>query len=114
MFKNIWQKLKQRHSLLMAICCLAPIILAVGFLSLYKSGGDYWLWLIILFCPLLHIFMMREGHKHDISKNEAASEFKCPECGLTYKEKNWRDKCTQWCAEHKSCNLEIIKHATDK
>ena len=38
--------------------------------------------------------------------------FQCEECGFKYKEKEWAEKCQAWCAEHKSCNLEIIKHAT--
>jgi len=37
--------------------------------------------------------------------------YKCPECGFWYKEKKWAEKCQAWCKEHKSCNLEIIKHA---
>ena len=64
MLKRLCQKIKQNHLLSMAICCLAPIVLIIGFLSLYKGGGNYWIWLIILLCPLLHIFMMR-GHKHN-------------------------------------------------
>ncbi|MBI2076346.1 MAG: hypothetical protein HYT72_03815 [Candidatus Aenigmarchaeota archaeon] len=38
-------------------------------------------------------------------------KYKCQVCGLTYNEKEWADKCKAWCSEHKSCNLEIIKHA---
>lgn len=37
--------------------------------------------------------------------------YRCPECGFQYKEKEWAEKCEAWCKEHKSCNLEIIKHA---
>lgn len=37
--------------------------------------------------------------------------FQCPECGLAYREKEWAQKCEAWCRKHKSCNLEIIKHA---
>ncbi len=40
--------------------------------------------------------------------------YKCPECGLEYKEKEWAEKCEQWCKEHKSCNLEITKHAVKR
>lgn len=35
----------------------------------------------------------------------------CPECGLKYQKKEWADKCEAWCKKHKSCNLDIIKHA---
>lgn len=37
--------------------------------------------------------------------------FKCPECGLNYKEKKWAERCEKWCKENHSCNLEITKHA---
>lgn len=37
--------------------------------------------------------------------------YKCPECGLKYKEKEWAVKCENWCSKNKSCNLEITKHA---
>lgn len=37
--------------------------------------------------------------------------YQCPECGLKYQEKEWAEKCKEWCQEYKSCNLEITKHA---
>jgi len=37
--------------------------------------------------------------------------YKCPECGIEYYEKEWAEKCETWCKEHKTCNVEIIKHA---
>lgn len=37
--------------------------------------------------------------------------YTCKICGLAYKEKHWADECEAWCSAHKSCNLEIIKHA---
>jgi len=40
--------------------------------------------------------------------------YQCPECGLWYREKKWAKKCENWCKKHKSCNLEIIKHAINK
>lgn len=44
-------------------------------------------------------------------KKDSFEYFKCQECGLLYKDKTIRDKCRKWCAQHKSCNLEITKHA---
>ena len=58
----------------MAVCCLVPVILVIGFLSLYKGNSSYWTWLIILLCPLLHILMMKghnHHHSHDASKDTA-------------------------------------------
>ena len=37
--------------------------------------------------------------------------YKCEECGLLYLDKETAEQCQAWCSEHKSCNLEIIKHA---
>lgn len=33
------------------------------------------------------------------------------ECGLTYKERIWAEKCEIFRAMHHTCSLEIIKHA---
>jgi len=38
-------------------------------------------------------------------------KYRCNECGFYYAEKEWAEKCQQWCKEHNSCNLDIIKHA---
>lgn len=40
--------------------------------------------------------------------------YKCDYCGLEYEEEKWAKKCAAWCREHKSCNLEIIKHSIKK
>ena len=40
--------------------------------------------------------------------------YECEECHLFYKDAKWAKKCEEWCIEHKSCNLEITKHATMK
>lgn len=37
--------------------------------------------------------------------------YQCEECGLFYADPETAEKCQAWCAEHKSCNLEIIKFA---
>ncbi len=37
--------------------------------------------------------------------------YQCEECGLWYKNKEISEQCQAWCKEHKSCNLEIIKHS---
>ena len=37
--------------------------------------------------------------------------YQCGECGFWYKDKKISEKCQAWCKEHKSCNLEIIKHS---
>jgi len=39
--------------------------------------------------------------------------YKCKICPHKYKEKKWAKRCGSWCAIHKNCNLEIIRHATN-
>ena len=34
----------------------------------------------------------------------------CEACGFAYEQKEWAQKCQEWCEEHNSCNLDIIKH----
>ena len=38
--------------------------------------------------------------------------FKCPECGLKYREKKIAEECKAFCKKHNACSLEIIKHAS--
>ncbi|HEX9664458.1 MAG TPA: hypothetical protein VGA49_01400 [Patescibacteria group bacterium] len=40
--------------------------------------------------------------------------YQCEACGLFYKEEELAKRCQAWCAEHKSCNLDIIKQAVKK
>lgn len=35
--------------------------------------------------------------------------YRCPECGLHYRDKATMKKCAAWCAKYKSCNLEIAR-----
>lgn len=44
-------------------------------------------------------------------KNKNKELFQCDECGLKYADKAMAEKCEAWCKEHKSCNLDIIKHS---
>lgn len=37
--------------------------------------------------------------------------YKCSVCGLEYLKEKWAKECEKWCREHKSCNLEITRHA---
>ncbi len=37
--------------------------------------------------------------------------FTCEECGMAYEEKEWAEKCQDWCSENDTCHIEIIAHA---
>lgn len=42
---------------------------------------------------------------------EGKTVYKCEECGFYYKTKSLAEKCETFCKKHKSCSLEITKHA---
>ena len=37
--------------------------------------------------------------------------YKCTICEMSFEEKEWSDKCQDWCENHHSCNAEITKHS---
>ncbi len=45
------------------------------------------------------------------TKENGKTLYICEECGFAYEQKEWAQKCQEWCREHNSCNLEIIQHA---
>ena len=58
--------------------------------------------------------MVRVQARQPISKVFRKNEkelYQCEECGLFYLDKKIAEECQKWCAQHKSCNIEIIKHA---
>ena len=58
-----------KHMLMMLACCLAPFGLVLLLKqSSYDGAANY---LVLLLCPLMHLFMMRGmGHKHNAPSNE--------------------------------------------
>ena len=54
------------HGWLMIICCL---VMFVGIFFLHDADGASWSWLLILLCPLMHIFMMK-GMSHQDTEEE--------------------------------------------
>jgi uncharacterized membrane protein YdjX (TVP38/TMEM64 family) len=72
MIKSIFAKIKQNHLLAMVLCCAIPV---VGILALSAAGvlGSWAYFLLILLCPLGHIFMMRgmhSSHAEQIAQTE--------------------------------------------
>jgi len=102
----------------MLLGCALPIMAALLIFVWGKLPNDYWLWLVILLCPLVHIVMMRShGHNGQTAcrledeQASAAKFYTCPECGLRYADPGWAKKCEAWCRKYQSCNLAITKHA---
>ncbi len=46
----------------------------------------------------------------EIKKN-GRKLYVCEVCGFAYEEREWAEKCQQWCSEHDTCNVEITDHA---
>ncbi len=72
--KNLFNKIKQ-NSLMMILCCAMPIIILVIVVYFFGLNNKYLSWFIILLCPILHYFMMRDMHKKD--RNENNKKVKC-------------------------------------
>ena len=67
--KNLFDKIKQNHSLMMILCCAIPLVIA-GILF-YLGFKTYAIFAVMLLCPVLHYFMMRDMHKeHDCEKDK--------------------------------------------
>ncbi len=85
-------------------------VILLAYLFVPQIANYAWV-LLVLACPLSMMFMMATmNHKGDNSNKL----FMCSECGKSYNEAEWAQKCSAWCREHHSCNLEIIKHAVEQ
>ena len=38
----------------------------------------------------------------------------CEECKLVFEDKNWAEKCEEWCKENNSCNMQVTSHSIKK
>ncbi|MEM5815331.1 MAG: hypothetical protein QXD89_02495 [Candidatus Aenigmatarchaeota archaeon] len=48
-----------------------------------------------------------------IIEKESKKYYQCEECGHIYEREELANKCEEWCKEHKSCNLEIVKESVN-
>ncbi len=62
-FKRVFRKIKQNHWLMMIICCGVPLILLIIAIYFFGLDNKYLFWGILLLCPILHYFMMKDMHK---------------------------------------------------
>ena len=102
---------------LIFLCCMLPI----GFILLGALGISWFTpYFNYVLGGVMVVFIMlglRAYTKHcDINRCYGIKEklFTCPECKLTYKEKEWRDQCEKFCKEYHACNIEITSHAIKK
>lgn len=60
---EIIRSLRGNHALLMVICCAVPLALLAAVFVFNVPIGTVGLFVIMLACPLMHVFMMRGmGH----------------------------------------------------
>ena len=68
--KGLYRKIRHNHLLMMVICCVAPLILLIGATYLFGISRSYLYWSILLLCPLMHFFMMKDMHKKEGKSDE--------------------------------------------
>ena len=61
--KEISRKVRKNHWLMMIICCASPLILLIIAIYFFGLDNKYLFWGILLLCPIMHYFMMRDMHK---------------------------------------------------
>lgn len=61
--KEAIKKLRHNHGVMMIICCGAPLIVLAISVYFFGLSNSYLYWSIILLCPLMHFWMMKNMHK---------------------------------------------------
>ncbi|MBI1972859.1 DUF2933 domain-containing protein [Candidatus Woesearchaeota archaeon] len=46
----------------MVLCCVVPLVLLIVAVSFFGLSKSYLFWFILLLCPLMHYFMMKDMH----------------------------------------------------
>lgn len=88
----------------------APTLVAAYFINCGMSTDEA-LSFIKSKRPSIHLDETQVDTLREFEKFVVGTLYKCEECGLKYRDKEWAKKCMAWCGENKSCNLEIISHA---
>ncbi len=59
-----WREvLGKNHMLLMFVGCILIFGIAYAGANWFGQPGKWGFWLMILLCPLIHVFMMKDMHK---------------------------------------------------
>jgi len=69
-FGDFYKKIKHNHGLMMLICCGVPLLLLVGAVYFFGLSSKYSYWFILLLCPIMHFWMMRDMHKKQSNEKE--------------------------------------------
>ena len=67
---NFFNKIKQNHWLMMIICCIVPLIILIVAVYIFGLSSKYLFWLVLLLCPIMHYFMMKDMHKGHSGENK--------------------------------------------
>ena len=62
--KELYNKIRHKHGLMMLVCCALPLILLLGATYLFGLSKSELYWFFLLLCPLMHFWMMKDMHKH--------------------------------------------------
>ena len=62
------QKIRHNHVLLMIICCIVPLALVFMLVYLFGFSRSYLFWVVLLLCPVMHYFMMKDMHNNKKKK----------------------------------------------
>ncbi len=68
--ESIIGKIKNNHFLMMIVCCGMPLLLLLAGVYFFGLSKAYLFWFMILLCPLMHYFMMKDMHKDKGGKNK--------------------------------------------
>lgn len=66
---------EKHHMLFMILACLIPMLLLFGAFQFFNLKNTNYVWLIMLLCPLLHVFMMKDMHKNH--SGDSGEDKKC-------------------------------------
>ena len=67
MSMRIFRRIRENHNLIMLTYCLTPLIITGALF--YFGFKKYAILAVILICPILHYFMMKDIHKKHNVKN---------------------------------------------
>lgn len=56
-------KIKHNHGLMMLLCCGTPLIILLIAVYYFGISKSYLYWFVLLLCPLMHLWMMKDMHK---------------------------------------------------